>query len=282
MNKNRIKGITMETRRPLSSKSNSCPESRAVDAAAISAEVSASYPGRAANPLRKKQPESKGKGKGTQQSAEGIAAATPRCEGPKRREKDTAVVSMDTGDAATGSAMTSAPHEGSARNAREEEQAASKDTVAMEHGEPAGGRHHDNDLAELMPRIVSRENMLAAYQAVKRNAGAAGVDEMSVAALSDWVRNHWEQMKASLLEGRYEPQPVKRVDICFGPPHGPHPSLRYGQPVGWLSRSARLQARWRHSHPRHPDRVRPPHPASHPSSAKPVVGEGVLAPQPRL
>ena len=64
-----------------------------------------------------------------------------------------------------------------------------------------------------MPRIVSRENMLAAYQAVKRNAGAAGIDEMSTAALSDWARNHWEQTKASLLEGRYEPQPVKRVDI---------------------------------------------------------------------
>jgi len=109
--------------------------------------------------------------------------------------------------------MTSAPHEDSARNAREEEQAASKVTAATEHGEPTGGRHNDNDPAELMPRIVSSENMLAAYQAVKRNAGAAGVDKMSVKALSDWVRNHWEQTKASLLEGRYEPQPVKRVDI---------------------------------------------------------------------
>ena len=84
-------------------------------------------------------------------------------------------MSMDTGDAATRSAMTSAPHEGNARNAREEEQAASKITVATEHGEPAGGRHNDSDLAELMPRMVSRENMLAAYQAVKRNAGAAGI-----------------------------------------------------------------------------------------------------------
>ncbi len=83
----------------------------------------------------------------------------------------------------------------------------------VENGEPTGGRHKDNDLAELMPRIVSRENMLAAYQAVKRNAGAPGIDEMSVAALGDWLREHWEQIKASLLEGRYEPQPVKRVDI---------------------------------------------------------------------
>lgn len=64
-----------------------------------------------------------------------------------------------------------------------------------------------------MPRILSRENMLAAYQAVKRNAGAAGIDAMSTEALSRWVRNHWEQTKASLLEGRYEPRPVRRVDI---------------------------------------------------------------------
>jgi group II intron reverse transcriptase/maturase len=109
--------------------------------------------------------------------------------------------------------MTSAPHEGSARNAPEEEQAASKATVATEHGEPTGTRHNDSDLAELMPRILSRENMLAAYQAVKRNAGAAGIDTISTEALSRWVKNHWEQTKASLLEGRYEPQPVRRVDI---------------------------------------------------------------------
>lgn len=213
MNKNPIQGSAMEIRRPKSSKSDTCPESRDVDGAVINGEVIARYPGRAVNPRREAQPEPGGKGPGTQQSAESIVAATPRREGPKRREKDTAIVSMDPGDAATRSEMTPAPHEGSARNAREEEQAASKATAAKEHGEPAGGRHNDSDLAELMPRIVSRENMLAAYQAVKRNAGAAGVDEMSVEALSDWVRNHWEQTKASLLAGRYEPQPVKRVDI---------------------------------------------------------------------
>ncbi len=203
----------METRRPKSLKSDTCPESRDVDGAVINVEVTAPYPGRAVNPLREKQSEPEGKGQGAQQSAEGIVAATPRGEGLKRREKDTAVVSLDPGDAATRPETASAPHEGSARNAREEEQAASKATVAMEHGESTGGRHKDNDLAALMPRIVSRENMLAAYQAVKRNAGAAGVDEMSVAALGGWVRQCWEQTKASLLAGRYEPQPVKRVDI---------------------------------------------------------------------
>jgi peptidyl-tRNA hydrolase len=41
-----------------------------------------------------------------------------------------------------------------------------------------------------MPLIVSCENMLTAYQAVKHNAGATGIDEMSTEALSDWVRKH--------------------------------------------------------------------------------------------
>jgi hypothetical protein len=38
-NKNHIRGITTEMRRPISLKTNSCPESRAVDAAVMSAEV---------------------------------------------------------------------------------------------------------------------------------------------------------------------------------------------------------------------------------------------------
>lgn len=83
----------------------------------------------------------------------------------------------------------------------------------MEHGASTGTRHNDNDLAALMPVIVSRENMLTAYRRVTRNAGAAGVDALGVEALGGWLREHWEQTKASLLAGQYEPQPVKRVDI---------------------------------------------------------------------
>ena len=82
MNKNHIQGSTMEIKRPYSLKSDTCPESRDVDVAVINGEVTAQYPGRAANPLRKKQPEPRGEGQGTQQSAEGRVAATPRREGP--------------------------------------------------------------------------------------------------------------------------------------------------------------------------------------------------------
>lgn len=71
----------------------------------------------------------------------------------------------------------------------------------------------ENDLAELMPRIVSRENMLAAWQAVKRNGGAAGIDKMSVEKSSSWLKANWEQTRADLLAGRYRPRAVRRVDI---------------------------------------------------------------------
>jgi len=61
----------------------------------------------------------------------------------------------------------------------------------------------DNDLTELMPRILSRENMLTAWQAVKRNGGAPGIDRMTVETLPTWLRANWEQTKADLLARRY-------------------------------------------------------------------------------
>lgn len=64
-----------------------------------------------------------------------------------------------------------------------------------------------------MEAVVSRENMLLALHAVERNQGAAGVDGMTTGQLRGHLREQWEQIKAQLLEGNYQPQPVRRVDI---------------------------------------------------------------------
>jgi group II intron reverse transcriptase/maturase len=64
-----------------------------------------------------------------------------------------------------------------------------------------------------MERVVERSNMRLAYQRVIENKGAAGVDEMPVSELKDWLAAHWPSVKKALLEGRYEPRPVRRVDI---------------------------------------------------------------------
>lgn len=64
-----------------------------------------------------------------------------------------------------------------------------------------------------MEAVVSRENMLLALRAVERNRGAAGVDGMTTGQLRRHLRQHWEQIKAQLLAGTYQPQAVRRVDI---------------------------------------------------------------------
>ena len=64
-----------------------------------------------------------------------------------------------------------------------------------------------------MEEIVNRDNATAAWLAVKRNRGAAGIDRMTVEQLRDHIRAHWESISAKLLAGTYVPSPVRRVEI---------------------------------------------------------------------
>lgn len=66
---------------------------------------------------------------------------------------------------------------------------------------------------ELMEQVVTKDNATAAWLAVKRNAGAPGIDGMTTGELRDHVREHWETIRAKLLAGTYVPSPVKRVEI---------------------------------------------------------------------
>ncbi len=61
----------------------------------------------------------------------------------------------------------------------------------------------------LMEQICERENLNRAYKRVKANRGAPGVDGMTVQELYGWITVHKEELVASLLNGSYEPQPVR-------------------------------------------------------------------------
>jgi RNA-directed DNA polymerase len=61
--------------------------------------------------------------------------------------------------------------------------------------------------------VVSRENMQQAWQQVKANKGAAGIDDMTITDYPEFARANWAGIKASLLDGTYTPSPVKRVEI---------------------------------------------------------------------
>jgi RNA-directed DNA polymerase len=65
----------------------------------------------------------------------------------------------------------------------------------------------------VMEEICERSNLEAAMKRVKSNAGSPGVDDMNVEELAEYLKRNWPQMKKQLLEGKYCPKPVKRVEI---------------------------------------------------------------------
>jgi RNA-directed DNA polymerase len=65
----------------------------------------------------------------------------------------------------------------------------------------------------LMEKICDPLNLNRAYKRVKANKGAAGVDGMTVDELRNWIAEHKESLIESLLTGRYQPQPVRGVEI---------------------------------------------------------------------
>src|ERR1051325_2097389 len=65
-------------------------------------------------------------------------------------------------------------------------------------------------LPNLLERALERSNMFRALRRVRRNKGAPGVDGMTVEELPDHLRVHWSEIRESLLNGSYHPQPVLR------------------------------------------------------------------------
>jgi RNA-directed DNA polymerase len=65
----------------------------------------------------------------------------------------------------------------------------------------------------LLEEMLQRENMQNALRRVKQNAGAAGVDGMTVNELEAHLREHWPRIREELQNGTYHPQPVRKVEI---------------------------------------------------------------------
>jgi RNA-directed DNA polymerase len=65
-----------------------------------------------------------------------------------------------------------------------------------------------------METVLARENMRAAWAAVKANAGAAGVDGKGIAESEAHLSAHWPTIREKLLRGDYEAAAVRAVDIA--------------------------------------------------------------------
>lgn len=69
------------------------------------------------------------------------------------------------------------------------------------------------DREHLLEVILSPHNLNTAYKAVVSNKGCGGVDKMSWEQLLPWLRSNKDELIGSLLDGRYRPNPVRRVEI---------------------------------------------------------------------
>ncbi len=66
---------------------------------------------------------------------------------------------------------------------------------------------------QLLDQVVERENMIKAWQQVKRNRGSAGVDNRSISETKSYLQKEWSRYKTAILSGTYHPKPVLRVEI---------------------------------------------------------------------
>jgi hypothetical protein len=65
----------------------------------------------------------------------------------------------------------------------------------------------------LMERVVEYDNLFRALKQVQSNGGSPGIDGMTVAELAPSLKEHWPRLKQALMEGTYQPPPVKRVEV---------------------------------------------------------------------
>ena len=64
-----------------------------------------------------------------------------------------------------------------------------------------------------MGAVLRPGNLKKALARSRRNRGAPGVDGMTVGDLGAQLRSHRPGIRSRLLDGTYEPQPVRRVEI---------------------------------------------------------------------
>lgn len=69
------------------------------------------------------------------------------------------------------------------------------------------------DTSNLLEIILARENMILAMNRVIKNKGSHGVDDMKTDELRGHIIKHWGTIKTKLLDGTYNPSPVRRVEI---------------------------------------------------------------------
>ena len=90
-----------------------------------------------------------------------------------------------------------------------------RETGVYAHEWITGNPDTDTDFwtDNLLDTILRSDNLNAAYKKVKANKGSGGIDGMQVDELLPYLKDHRDELVKQLREGKYKPNPVRRVEI---------------------------------------------------------------------
>ena len=76
-----------------------------------------------------------------------------------------------------------------------------------------GGKHGAPQERTMIEEILEPDNLAQAWQRVKANQGAPGIDGMTIGDFPAFAREHWPRIATAIREGNYRSAPVRRVWI---------------------------------------------------------------------
>jgi len=71
----------------------------------------------------------------------------------------------------------------------------------------------ESGVGSLLEKVLERGNLNRAFKRVVENDGSAGIDGMETSELLNHLKLHKDELLESLRNGKYNPKPVKRVEI---------------------------------------------------------------------
>lgn len=73
--------------------------------------------------------------------------------------------------------------------------------------------NEERDKYALLEKIIAKDNMKLAFNRVRANRGAPGIDGMKVSELEQWCRENPNLITTQILKEKYKVSPVRRVEI---------------------------------------------------------------------
>ena len=74
-------------------------------------------------------------------------------------------------------------------------------------------KERDSTEPDILGKILNKDNLNRAYERVKANKEAPGIDRMTVEEASQWLKEHNHELTERIRKGHYTPSPVRREEI---------------------------------------------------------------------